>query len=298
MSSSSVKRILSDITTLNEHPLDTEGVFWDVNESNIYNFKALIVGPKNTPYEGGFYFFDMNLPQSYPLEPPKVKYCTQYNSVRYNPNLYTNGTVCLSILNTWSGPSWTPCNTMTSILISILGLVFVEHPLVNEPGHEGSASNILAQYDNIIEHESIRGATLYMLNHIPSGFEMFKKRIETYFVEHFDDYMGRACKLQKEKDKNTFSCNTYSLNLTTNYTDIIKELQDMYKKLSGKMPPDAPIFLPEFSNTTVKELQGIASKLNLDTKKIKDDGKKVNKLKNDLYNDIKIIVNKNNVKDI
>jgi hypothetical protein len=28
--------------------------------------------------------------------------------VRFNPNLYINGKVCLSLLGTWSGPSWNP----------------------------------------------------------------------------------------------------------------------------------------------------------------------------------------------
>ncbi len=28
--------------------------------------------------------------------------------VRFNPNLYNCGKVCLSLLGTWSGPSWDP----------------------------------------------------------------------------------------------------------------------------------------------------------------------------------------------
>jgi Ubiquitin-conjugating enzyme len=36
---------------------------------------------------------------------------TGAGSVRFNPNLYNCGKVCLSLLGTWSGPSWSPANS-------------------------------------------------------------------------------------------------------------------------------------------------------------------------------------------
>ena len=53
----------------------------------------------------------------YPLSPPKVNFMTTDGGrVRFNPNLYTCGKVCLSVLNTWDKNDWTPANT-------ILGMV-------------------------------------------------------------------------------------------------------------------------------------------------------------------------------
>ncbi len=283
MSANSVKRILSDINNLTEHPLDSEGIYWHVNQENIYDFRALIIGPKGTPYQGGFYFFEFTIPQSYPLEPPKAKYCTQFNDIRFNPNLYTNGTVCLSILNTWAGPSWTPCNTLSSILMSLLGLVFVEHPLVNEPGFENSDDYTLGSYDSIIEHESFRGAVLYMLEHIVPGFEMFQSKIEQYFIKHYDEYREHVLYLKKYKDKRSYSLGVYSISLSTNYGNIMGELTAKYQKLTG-------IEFPEFSETTVQKLRKIAEGLNVDTKKTDSKGKKkVYKLKKELYDDIKMV---------
>ena len=66
-----------------------------------------MIGPENTPYQYGFYLFDIKVPSEYPFKPPIVKFYTQNNKTRFNPNLYINGKVCLSILNTWSGPQWT-----------------------------------------------------------------------------------------------------------------------------------------------------------------------------------------------
>ncbi|MCO5589321.1 hypothetical protein L7F22_043287 [Adiantum nelumboides] len=68
--------------------------------------RALIIGPKDTPYKNGAFLFDILLGATYPDKPPKVHFLTTGGGkVRFNPNLYKNGTVCLSILGTWNdGP--------------------------------------------------------------------------------------------------------------------------------------------------------------------------------------------------
>ena len=69
--------------------------------------RALIIGPADTPYANGCFLFDIFLPAEYPNTPPKVQFLTTGGGrVRFNPNLYDNGKVCLSLLGTWAGPSW------------------------------------------------------------------------------------------------------------------------------------------------------------------------------------------------
>ena len=59
----------------------------------------LINGPSDTPYEGGFFHFILRFPPDYPYHPPRVRLMTTGGGrVRFNPNLYENGTVCLSTL--------------------------------------------------------------------------------------------------------------------------------------------------------------------------------------------------------
>ena len=66
---------------------------------NFFQIHALITGPFDTPYEGGFFLFVIRCPPDYPIRPPRVKLLTTGNKeVRFNPNLYKNGKVCLSIL--------------------------------------------------------------------------------------------------------------------------------------------------------------------------------------------------------
>jgi ubiquitin-protein ligase len=56
-------------------------VFWDssilvrTDEGSMDLMRAYIVGPPGTPYEGGWFGFDIKLTSAYPDEPPKVS-CT------------------------------------------------------------------------------------------------------------------------------------------------------------------------------------------------------------------------------
>jgi ubiquitin-protein ligase len=56
------------------------------------------------PYYGGSYFFHILVPANYPSTSPKVQFMTTgEGTVRFNPNLYNCGKVCLSLLGTWAG---------------------------------------------------------------------------------------------------------------------------------------------------------------------------------------------------
>ena len=73
--------------------------------------RAVITGPSGSPYEAGVFVFDFFFPLDYPQVPPKVTFLTTGGgSVRFNPNLYADGKVCLSLLGTYDGPRWMPGN--------------------------------------------------------------------------------------------------------------------------------------------------------------------------------------------
>ena len=96
-------RIRKDLAEIiNEAP---SGMFVVPDEADMTKIHAIITGPKDTPYEGGFFYFLLECPPNYPASPPKASLVTTGGGqVRFNPNLYRNGKVCLSILGTWSGP--------------------------------------------------------------------------------------------------------------------------------------------------------------------------------------------------
>lgn len=114
-----------------------ESIFVRVYETRVDLLRAAIVGARGTPYHDGLFFFDIAFPSDYPARPPLV--CYRSFGYRINPNLYTNGRVCLSLLNTWLGKKsekWDPQNsTILQILLSIQALVLNERPYFNEPGN-------------------------------------------------------------------------------------------------------------------------------------------------------------------
>ncbi len=99
----------------------------------------MYLGPEGTPYCHGCFLFDIHCYGNYPNNSPHVNLqTTGYGAVRFNPNLYNCGKVCLSLLGTWSGAqneTWDPkTSTLLQVLVSIQSLIFVPQPYFNEPG--------------------------------------------------------------------------------------------------------------------------------------------------------------------
>jgi ubiquitin-protein ligase len=148
-----MKRLLKDVKRIIKNPLTDQGIYYIHDDSDMMKGYAMIVGPSETPYFGGFYFFEFKFPQDYPHSPPKVKYCTNGNNIRFNPNLYSCGKVCISILNTWTGDQWTSCQTISTVLLTLCSLL-CPNPLLNEPGVIRSHRD-MSSYNDIIEFSNI-----------------------------------------------------------------------------------------------------------------------------------------------
>ena len=57
----SKKRMLKDIAIMSNSNLENDGIFYHVDEDDMFNVKLMIIGPKDTPYEDGLYFLLLNL---------------------------------------------------------------------------------------------------------------------------------------------------------------------------------------------------------------------------------------------
>lgn len=158
-------RLLKDILRAQEDSLQEQGIWYECDSSNVYKGIALIQGPDNTPYEGCLLLFSFTFPSDYPFSPPKVHFLTSDGYTRFHPNLYKEGKVCLSILGTFSGPTWSGTQSLSSILLSILGILD-SNPLSHEPYFEGVSAldERMSSYADLVEHNFIR----YMILSIQS----------------------------------------------------------------------------------------------------------------------------------
>ena len=178
-----ISKISKELSTYhNSLPLNYESsVFLRYSEKNIQLIQVLIIGPENTPYENGCFLFDIYIPDNYPSVPPKVNLqTTGYGKVRFNPNLYNSGKVCLSILGTWSGSEQEKWNKNTStllqVLVSIQSLILVENPYFNEPGYEKDMHNKRGkrrsiEYNDLRQKATIEWAMIDMIKKSPKEFK-------------------------------------------------------------------------------------------------------------------------------
>ena len=164
INNSTIKRIANDVKYIlnNEHSLSLENIYYKHDEENIMKGYALIVGQHDTPYAYGYYFFEFIFPSNFPFAPPEVHYLTNDGSMRFNPNLYTNGKVCLSILNTWAGESWTACQTIYSLLLT-LSSILCANPLLNEPGIKEDHNDVI-KYNYLVTYKNIEFALIKVVN--------------------------------------------------------------------------------------------------------------------------------------
>lgn len=177
-------RIIHDIVDFNENK--PEGIFLYVDKKNIKKQYSLIIGPEGTPYFGGFFFFEIIYPDDYPKKSPVIKFLTIDNNVRFNPNLYQCGKVCLSILGTWSGPSWTPVMNIRLVLDSIRSLLG-QYPVQNEPGFENVKPDDIRsmEYNQYLLYHTYRLAIIDVINgKFILYSDLFKNEIKTEFEKN------------------------------------------------------------------------------------------------------------------
>jgi ubiquitin-conjugating enzyme E2 Z len=111
------------------------GIYYVADEADMRRGLGLIFGPENTRYANCPLVFSVQFPADYPISSPVVRILTSDGKTRFHPNLYIDGKVCLSILGTYSGPSWLSSMNIGSVFKSIVSLLD-NNPITNEPGWE------------------------------------------------------------------------------------------------------------------------------------------------------------------
>ncbi|KAG2320440.1 hypothetical protein Bca52824_013653 [Brassica carinata] len=100
------------------------------DSNNLFKWNAMIQGPDGTPYARGMFSINIKFPKNYPFTAPKFTFKTPI----YHPNINSQGSICLDILN----DKWSPPLTVENVLLSITSLLAdpnPDDPLVAEIGN-------------------------------------------------------------------------------------------------------------------------------------------------------------------
>ena len=235
ISKDTFRRLVKDVKDLVVNPLISHGIYYIHNEDDILKGKALIIGPSETPYENGYYLFNFNFPSNYPHSPPKVTFRTNDGYTRFNPNLYVQGKVCISILNTWQGEQWTGCQTISSILLALCTLLN-NTPLLNEPGITVKHTDFLT-YNTIITYKNFETAMLQVLTneYTTEKFSMFTDVMKTHFLEKFDKNIERINELCKTCPKNKLHTTIYKMDILIDYPSLLEKFHNVKNTLVTNM---------------------------------------------------------------
>lgn len=113
-----IQRECKEIITCTE--LIDSGVMIEIRDSWM-KIEGEIRGPPDSPYEGGIFKIDINIPDDYPFHPPQCRFITKI----WHPNISSQtGAICLDILK----DQWAASLTLRTVLLSIQALLTLPEP--------------------------------------------------------------------------------------------------------------------------------------------------------------------------
>jgi len=113
----------------------------DATSSDLTHWQGIMKGPEGTPYHGGSFTIDIDIPSDYPYNPPKMKFMTRI----WHPNISSvTGAICLDVL----GTQWSPALTIRTALLSIQALLSAPEP--HDP-QDGEVAKMFKTDRNLFE---------------------------------------------------------------------------------------------------------------------------------------------------
>ncbi|EFJ08360.1 ubiquitin-conjugating enzyme 1, E2-like protein [Selaginella moellendorffii] len=119
MLSSAQLRLMSDLKAIQQEP--PEGCSASPQgEENLFVWGATVFGPDETPWEGAILPLRLTFGEHYPAKPPRVRFTSEV----FHPNVYSDGALCMDIIQ----DAWSPCHNVSTILTSIQSLLTDPNP--------------------------------------------------------------------------------------------------------------------------------------------------------------------------
>ncbi|XP_075857314.1 ubiquitin-conjugating enzyme E2 K isoform X1 [Microcebus murinus] len=146
----------------------------DLVDENFTELRGEIAGPPDTPYEGGRYQLEIKIPETYPFNPPKVRFITKI----WHPNISSvTGAICLDILK----DQWAAAMTLRTVLLSLQALLAAAEP--DDP-QDAVVANQYKQNPEMFKQTARLWAHVYA--GAPVSSPEYTKKIENLCAMGFD----------------------------------------------------------------------------------------------------------------
>ncbi|OAA51963.1 Ubiquitin-conjugating enzyme/RWD-like protein [Metarhizium rileyi] len=121
MTSSRDRRVAKELQDI-QADKEKSGVYAEpLDGVDLSHLEGKISGPPDTPYSGGTFLIDIQIPNNYPFKSPTMSFKTQI----WHPNVSSQtGLICLDTLSS----AWSPVQTIKTALLSIRMLLEIPNP--------------------------------------------------------------------------------------------------------------------------------------------------------------------------
>ncbi len=128
--------IARELHSLMSSPM--EGITVLMDEKDLTQVEAVIEGPADTPYAGGFFKVKLTIGKDFPSSPPKGFFLTKI----FHPNVSAKGEICVNTLKR----DWKSDLGIKHILLTVKCLLIVPNP--ESALNEEAGKLLLERYDD------------------------------------------------------------------------------------------------------------------------------------------------------
>ena len=114
------RRVQRDVRRLRQDPPPLVLGF-ALEERKMRWVKVVVAGAPGSPYEGGVYVFQIDIPRDYPHKPPEIKVLTP--SGRFQ----TMTSVCVDGITAHHAESWSPLHSLSSVCVAFVSFMSDDH---------------------------------------------------------------------------------------------------------------------------------------------------------------------------
>ncbi|XP_077492014.1 ubiquitin-conjugating enzyme E2 Z-like [Amblyomma americanum] len=221
-------RLKQELANMKAKPM--QGVFISSDDNDASTIHALMIGPPDTPYEGGFFHFVIKCTRDYATKPPRVHLSTPgAEGVQLNADINDAGLVWLKMLGTFRGDSWNCSYTVSTVLLAIQGVINKDCGIEN-----AKREHAVARHRDYVEHETIRVVVCDAVEDCFKDESKYPTSFKHVVLEKFLEFHSKYEDLVKNRlPANGYEMKSYlgAIMGTYEYQRLLARLQELRKQV-------------------------------------------------------------------